>query len=145
MHVIKILEKLFKERNASVFQEMHGNVFTLYILQVTDPRLYWYWSRHSLIPTLIPNQWYGPNMFLENVVWTKADSEISRSRGARSRLRLSQSKQRKLQGRPGDFPDMAFALNDSKEYPSSFIADRATHYTVGVARYRQLRVQQSKY
>ncbi len=111
--------------------------------QITDAKLYWYWSRYTLLPTLIPNQWYGPNQILENVVWVKSDPLISRSRGARSRMNVNKNKMRKIQGRPGEFPNMNIVLNNTRNYPEGFVADHATDYTVGVARYRQLRVKPS--
>lgn len=91
----------------------------------------------------MPSQWYGPNLVLENVVWVKSDPQISRSRGARSRLNMNKNKIRQLQGRPGEFPDMTVVLNNTESYPENFVADRATDYTVGVARFRQLRVKPS--
>jgi hypothetical protein len=78
---------------------------------------------------------------MENVVWVKSDPQISQSRGARSRLNLNKNKIRKIQGRPGQFPDMTIVLNNTHPYPEGYVADSATDYTVGVARFRQLRVK----
>jgi hypothetical protein len=80
---------------------------------------------------------------MENIVWVKSDPQISRSRGARSRLNLNKNRIRKIQARPGEFPDMSIVLNNTWPYPEKFVADHATDYVVGVARYRQLRVKPS--
>jgi hypothetical protein len=58
-------------------------------------------------------------------------------------MNVNKNKMRKIQGRPGEFPNMNIVLNNTKNYPEGFVADHATDYTVGVARYRQLRVKPS--